>query len=200
LFTLFALISSASTSVQDTARYAEMAAAFVVFAAISISSAGIGLRFAKSSAKETLSDGTASPKRYQNFLWPDVYTTRSAHSAARQAMWAAFCCSGVTALTAFLANNGVTLLGGDTRMAVLRALLYGALAIGIHRMSRSAASLALLIFLLERTQESGPIAMTIILLVCFVNGVRGTVEYHRLAPPYTADARTSLGTGLPRRE
>jgi hypothetical protein len=155
--------------VQDTARYAEMAAAFVVFAAISISSAGIGLRFAKSSAKETLSDGsgTGSTKRYQNFFWPDVNTTRSAHSAARQAMWAAFCCSGLTALTAFL--------------AILRALLYGALAIGIHRMSRSAASLALLIFLLERTQESGPIAMTIILLVCFVNGVRGTVEYHRLS-------------------
>ena len=166
---------------QDTARYAEMAAAFVVFAAISISSAGIGLRFAKSSEKETLSDGPRS-KRYQNFFWPDVNTTRSAHSAARQAMWAAFCCSGLTALTAFLANNGVTLMGADTRMAVFRALLYGALAIGIHRMSRSAASLALLIFLLERTQESGPIAMTIILLVCFVNGVRGTVEYHRLSP------------------
>lgn len=174
---------------QDTARYAEMAAAFVVFAAISVSTAGIGLRFAKSSEKETLSDGshsgssTGSTKRYQNFLWPDVYTARSAQSAARQAMWAAFCCSGLTALTAFLANNGVTLMGGDTRMAVLRALLYGALAIGIQRMSRSAASLALLIFLLERTQESGPIAMTIILLVCFVNGVRGTVEYHRLSPP-----------------
>src|SRR5208337_1880753 len=109
-----------------------MAAAFVVFAAISVSSAGIGLRFAKSSEKETVTGA----KRYQNFFWPDVNTTHSAQSAARQAMWAAFCCSGLTALTAFLANNGVTLMGGDTRMAVLRALLYGALAIGIHRMSR----------------------------------------------------------------
>jgi hypothetical protein len=177
LFTLFALISSASTSVEDTARYAEMAAAFVVFAAISVSSAGIGLRFAKSDEKETLSVG----KKYQNFLWPDVQDVDTARRASRQAMWAAFCCSGLTALTAFLANNGVQIMGGGgPRLAVLRALLYGMLAIGIHRLSRSAASLALLIFLLERTQESGPIAMTIILLICFVNGVRGTVEYRRL--------------------
>jgi hypothetical protein len=158
-----------------------MAAAFVVFAAISVSSAGIGLRFAKSDEKETLSVG----KKYQNFLWPDVQDVDAARRASRQAMWAAFCCSGLIALTAFLANNGLTIVGGGiggggTRLAVLRALLYGMLAIGIHRLSRSAASLALLIFLLERTQESGPIAMTIILLICFVNGVRGTVEYRRL--------------------
>jgi hypothetical protein len=174
---LLTLIAFLYPAVQDTARYAELAAAFVVFAAISVSSAGIGLRIAKSPEKETVSVG----KKNYNFLWPEVDDANSARTAARQAMWAAFCCSGLIALTAFLANNGVTtLIGVGTRMAVLRALLYGMLAIGIQRVSRSAASLALLIFLIERTQESGPIALTVILLICFVNGVRGTFAYHQI--------------------
>lgn len=177
LFGLFLL----SQSTLDTARYAELVAAFLVFVAISISAAGIGLRFGK---------------LHQNFLWPDIRDAASAQAAARLAMWAAFACSGITALTAFLANNGVTLVGDGPQMAVQRASLYGLLAIGIHRLSRSAAVLSLLIFLLERTRDSGPIALTIILLICFVNGVRGTVAFHRLQ--LTA-AITSEDAGLPNR-
>ena len=148
--------------VSQTAHYAELTAAFLVFAAISISAAGIGLRFAKNT---------------RNLLWPEIQDATTARQAARQSMWAAFACSGITALSAFLANNGF--VGDAPQLAVLRAALFGMLAIGIGRLSRSAAVLALLIFLVERTQNSGPIAFTVILLVCFVNGVRGTVAFHR---------------------
>ncbi len=162
--TLLAIFFPGSPSARNTADYAELAAAILVFVAISVSAAGIGLGFGK---------------KHQNFLWPEIRDATSARMAARLAMWAAFCSSGITALTAFLVNNGVTIVGEGPQMAVLRAILFGMLAIGIHRLSRSAAVLALLIFLIERTQNSGPIALTIILLVCFVNGVRGTMAFHR---------------------
>ncbi|HME08083.1 MAG TPA: hypothetical protein VKG25_13590 [Bryobacteraceae bacterium] len=161
--TLLAIFFPGSPSARDTASYAELAAAFLVFVAISVSAAGIGLGFGK---------------KNQNFLWPEIRDAGSARMAARLAMWAAFCSSGITALTAFLAHNGV-IVGDGPQMAVLRAILFGMLAIGIHRLSRSAAVLALLLFLIERTQNSGPIALTIILLVCFANGVRGTMAFHR---------------------
>lgn len=169
--TLLAILFPASKSVLDTAHYAELAAAFLVFAAIAVSAAGIGL-------------GLGNKK--QNVLWPDIYDAASARRVASRAMWAAFACSGITALTAFLSNNGVTIVGDGPTLAFPRAALYGMLAIGIHRISRSAAALTLLIFLIERTQNSGPIALTVVLLICFVNGVRGTCAYHE----YVAAART----------
>jgi len=174
--TLLAIFLPVSQSVLDTAHYAEVTAAVLVFAAISISAAGIGLSLGSRTGWRA---GSRTETPNQNFLWPEIRDSASARQAARQSMWAAFACSGLTALTAFLANNGVTLAGDGPQLAVLRAALFGMLAIGIHRLSRSAAVLALLIFLIERTQNSGPIALTVILLVCFVNGVRGTVAFHR---------------------
>ena len=70
--------------------------------------------------------------------------------------------------------------------AVVDAVIFAALAFAIWRNSRFAAIVGLAIFILERVwmlQNSGrtPGIISLVLLVMFVNGIRGTFAYYRLS-------------------
>jgi hypothetical protein len=157
---------------------AEMGAAVLLFAAISVSAAGIGVRLAKSSGKPELT----IDKGRQNPFWPPIHNAETARLAARLAMWAALCCSGIAAVAAFLAHNGMIVTSAaSSTSAVLLAAGFGMLAVGIHRLHAWAAVLALGFFLSEWMVNLTvqPLVLTLILLLCFLNGVRGTIAYRR---------------------
>ncbi len=117
-------------------------------------------------------------------LWPAVGDEQAAVLAARQGFHAAVCCSIVTAVFAVLGGFGFQILGLDL-WSLIDAGLIALLAVGIRRMSRTAAVVALLYYVAGRIDlwaEYGfqnPIIAGIFVLM-FLSAVRGTFAYHRL--------------------
>jgi hypothetical protein len=90
---------------------------------------------------------------------------------------------GITALLA--------ILGVVDRSALIDAVLFGLIAFGIYKLWRTAAVIGLVLFISEKifmvaigfsspVQSSSALIVALILVVCFVNGVRGTFAFHRL--------------------
>ncbi len=112
-----------------------------------------------------------------------IYDEKSARRAARQAMWGAFFVAIVTGALAFLAGSGLPLIKGVGSTALLDAVIFAALGVGIARMSRAAAVGALVLYVAERIAMA-PVAglnpvMMIVMVSCFVQGVRGTWAFHK---------------------
>ena len=116
-------------------------------------------------------------------LWPAVGDEQAAVLAARQGFHAAVFCSVVTAILAVIGGLGFQVLGFDL-WCMIDAGLMGLLAFGIHRMSRTAAVIALLYCVACRIDlwaEYGfqtPIVPGLFVLM-FLSAVRGTFAYHR---------------------
>ncbi len=94
-------------------------------------------------------------------------------------MWASLIVAGITAVVSQMQVLGLN------NWALLDAGLFGAIAYGVHRMSRVVAVAGLLLFVIERIamfQSSGRTGglVALALLVAFIHGVRGTIGYHRL--------------------
>jgi hypothetical protein len=93
-------------------------------------------------------------------------------------------------IIAGLAAAGVELiaeLGIDTGAAIVGSTIYLAIVFGIHRMSRAAAVLGLLLYLCDRMVMSDRVGLkgwiglvASIIILMFVNSIRGTVAYRRL--------------------
>ena len=127
-----------------------------------------------------------------------IYDEQSARSAVRQGMWAAFLIAGATALVAYLAASGVSLVPGMTSAAWVDAAIFAALGVGFMRMSRVAAVGALILYVVERVwamKYTGFSPIAIPMIACFAQSVRGTFAYHkyRRQAPYAA----AYGHGLP---
>jgi hypothetical protein len=132
-------------------------------------------------------------------MWPSVATTDSAHFAVTQAFWAAtVCAAGVALLVTFsqlTADAGPRLpfrLG-----ALLDAVAFAAVAIGLSRRSRVAALCGLGLYLLEEAyvlSQARPLTMLIVVVftIAFVNGVRGAFALHR-----HEGGQASLSSGKP---
>jgi|HubBroStandDraft_6_1064221.scaffolds.fasta_scaffold101667_2 hypothetical protein len=112
-----------------------------------------------------------------------IYDEQSARKAARQAMWGAFFVAIVTGAVSFLSGSGMPVVKGVGPTAWLDAVIFAALGFGIGKMSRAAAVGALLLYIGERiamapTGGVSPV-MTIAMVSCFVQGVRGTWAFHK---------------------
>jgi hypothetical protein len=115
---------------------------------------------------------------------PMIMDARSAKDVARWGYYAAFVVAALTALYSLLS------LAGLHHSALVDAVLFVIIGIGIRKMSRFAAIAGLLLYLSEvawRFQYFGvkslaPLTLlwTGVLIFCFVQGIRGTYAYRRI--------------------
>jgi len=117
--------------------------------------------------------------------WPEITDLDIARKVALQGVWAALFVAGVTALFATLAILGHPVAGVDA-LAFVEVVIFGVLAIGIWRMSRVAALLALILFVLEKIwafqdgQRPAGVIVAIVIIFGFLNAVRATFRYRQL--------------------
>jgi len=124
-----------------------------------------------------------------NQWWPSVTYREGAKDAARLGAGAAAFVAGVTALLAVLAIFGIQILPGFSPTSLVDAGLFAIVAWRTYRMSRAWAVVGVLLFVAERAYAFYDRAMTamsgiivgLLLLLAFLNGVRGTFAYRRLA-------------------
>jgi hypothetical protein len=119
-------------------------------------------------------------------LWPAVGDQQAAVLAARQGFHAAVYCSIVTATFAVLGGFGFQIMGFNL-WNLTEAGLIALLAFGIRRMSRIAALVALVYYVVGRINlwakygSQNPVIAGIFVLI-FLSAVRGTFAYHHLKP------------------
>ncbi len=125
-----------------------------------------------------------SDGRLKRFFLPTIDDVESAKKAARQGGWYAMVIGIVTATITTFAVTGVTNLFGLDAYSYVDAVIFLLLAFFIFRMSRTAAIIALGLYvgeqvlqLLDTGGKSG--GAGIVLGFFFVNSVRGTLAYHR---------------------
>jgi hypothetical protein len=117
-------------------------------------------------------------------LWPSITDEESARKAAKQGVIAAGFVAVITALFATISMAGTTVMN-ISAWAYIDAVIFAAIAFGIYKMSRTAAVLGLLLYLLEKLMmlssiRPASIFLIGILIIAFVNSVRGTFAYHRI--------------------
>lgn len=127
---------------------------------------------------------------FDNKWFPEINSIVVARRVARQGFIASLFVAGVT--TAFAIASTQNMLPSEMQdvfnpLLFVDALLYGAIAWGIQRMSRIAAIAGLTLYLLSRIllQMSGVptnllgLAIATLISVAFINAIRGTFAYHR---------------------
>jgi hypothetical protein len=121
-----------------------------------------------------------------------IYDEQSARKVARQAMWGAFFVAIVTGAASFLSGFGVPALQRVGPTAWLDAVIFAALGIGIGKMSRAAAIGALVLYIVERIAMAHAMGVsppiTIAMIACFAQGVRGTLAFHKFRQQSTYPA------------
>jgi hypothetical protein len=127
-----------------------------------------------------------SNQELKSRYWPEINDLETARKVAKQGVWAALFVAGVTAVFATLALFGKSFAGVD-ESAFVAVVIFGALAIGIWRMSRVAATLALVLFVVEKVwaaqdgQRPAGVILAIVITLIFVNTVRATFRFRRLS-------------------
>ena len=126
----------------------------------------------------------------ENRWWPNIEDQQGAKKAAHEGAGAAVFVMAVTLLFSVLAMFSVQILPGPkfSAWSLGDAGLFAIAAWRIYKMSRAWAVVGLLLFLYERvyafyvrpTATAG-IIVGLIVLLAFVNGVRGTFAHHRLS-------------------
>ena len=128
------------------------------------------------------SSAPAQQSRWEKAWWPRIDDEASARKAARQGMWLALLQAGVTSL---FATMGIAGFSFENYTDVLFLLV---LTWGFHRMSRAAAVLAILYYVVSQvviySERPGGMHPNVVVLAFFLlaylNGLRGTVFYHNL--------------------
>ena len=123
-------------------------------------------------------------RRIRNWIWPSLSNVTVVRQAAHQGTWAAVLVALMPALLAAVSLVEKTPSQIDT-WAFVDTLQFAVIAFAIYKMSRVAAILGLTIYLIQRiviwaTVGSDNIILTSMIMLAFVNSVRGTVVYHRL--------------------
>jgi hypothetical protein len=104
-----------------------------------------------------------------------------------EAFWAAIVLAGLTALFTTLSLTGIANFGLGAS-SFLDSAIFAGVALGIRRRSRAAAITGLVIYGLGRMYVwfvLGHFSVAVyqyILILAFVNGVRGSLVYHKLPP------------------
>jgi hypothetical protein len=125
-------------------------------------------------------------------IFPSVGTLAGARMAATQGTFAAAFMAIVTAVVGMLSGGGVRMgaLEVNPWLTLLEAFILAGMALGIQRMLRSVAVIALVYYIINRvilvrmSLENpdielgvGAIFFSLLLLIGYVNGVRGTFAY-----------------------
>lgn len=121
------------------------------------------------------------------WLWPSVTTPEGAEWATKQAFWAAVLFALITAAFSLFGAAGVQVAQGLNfdLTALIDAVLFGLIAVGLWRRSRVAAWVGLLLYLFERAFMWSQIGVrnpviAAIFILAFLGGVRGTSALHRM--------------------
>jgi hypothetical protein len=121
--------------------------------------------------------------------WPSVSDLEGAKKAAHEGAGAAVFVAAVTVLFSVLAIFGIQILPGFSPLSLVDAALFAIVAWRIYKMSRAWSVVGLLLFAAERAYAfyyrgvtvTAGIVVGFILLLAFLNGVRGTFAYLRLS-------------------
>ena len=120
-----------------------------------------------------------------SWILPSISDEQSARKASRQGVWA---CGFVTLSTTLLVV--LSHLGWSPHQvslwALLDAVIFAGVGWGIYRVSRVAAIGGLLLFVLEKVSlwiDNGipPNALSLAVVLAFINAIRGTVAFHGYA-------------------
>jgi hypothetical protein len=133
------------------------------------------------------------PGLHQKWYWPTIDNIDTAREAALTGSYVAFLVAGLTGAFALL--SAFRILNWIDPWALIDAVVFTALGFLIRRMSRVAATAALILFLFERVYEASARGwkasvglLAAILVIRFASGIRGTFAYHRYkrqeATPY----------------
>jgi hypothetical protein len=118
------------------------------------------------------------------WLWPKVSNRRFAQNAIQEAFWAALIVSVLTAILTV-----ILLFSPDetnfAQIGFLNSALFGGLAFGIYRRSRTAALSAFVLFTAGTVYQlatAGPGGLLLrgLVALAFFHGVRGTFAYQKL--------------------
>jgi hypothetical protein len=129
-----------------------------------------------------------SQQEWRVSYWPAIYDLDSAKKTARIGAHVCFLMAGLTGLLAVLSLlNIARIINASSLIDAIMVMSFGFL---ILRMSRIAAISALVHFLAGRIYaglayglDAALGVFSILLLLGFISGVRGTFAYHRYAPP-----------------
>lgn len=133
-----------------------------------------------------------------NWFWPDVSNVDEAKKACRSAMWCAVFVASLTTIVALIAISGFKGMPLPVDgSALLDAAIFAGIAFGLSRYSRVAGVAGFVLFLFERLYAiskagflMGGGILGIVLLLAFLNGMRGAFAYYKLqaqtAVPLTA--------------
>ena len=121
-----------------------------------------------------------------SWYWQDVNDKESAAYATRLAMWASYIVAGATTLLAVLSITSGKAILGVSGWSLLDAVLFAIIGWRISRLSRAWAIVGLCLYILEAVSSIGSRGLgigvlTIIFIIAYINAVRGTFAYHRLA-------------------
>jgi hypothetical protein len=135
------------------------------------------------------------PKRLQ-WVWPDIVDEASAKKAAKYGFESCMCIAALNLIVGILCLLGVK-IGNFDAWIIVDAGLFAIIGWRIYKLSRTGAVLGLILFVLEiyykaASGERGAIGViTIILLLGFFSGVRGTFAFHRFGQAQKSGTPTS---------
>lgn len=125
--------------------------------------------------------------KQERWYWPTFGNIADAEQASNQGFWAAVFCAVVTAVVATISLLSNHTVMGINAFAYADVLFLAIIAWRIRARSRVFAVIGLALFVFEKifqfaTQPQAyfGIFMAVVLLFCFINGVRGTFAYHRM--------------------
>ncbi len=123
----------------------------------------------------------SKPKRNASVsVWPTITDLESAKGAARQGFWAAIIAAVVTAVVVVLVQAGFQVFDVSIE-ALVDAALFAIVAWGIHKMSRTAAVGGLVLNIWSWSiQGPGGLVWAAIFTLMYINGIRGTFQYHKM--------------------
>lgn len=132
----------------------------------------------------------ANEENKGHWFWPRITGLPSAIGASDQGFWAAIVVASITAIFATIALLAQVEIATINASAYVDAVLFGVTAWRIKRRSKFFAVFGLCLFIIEKAYQfsqpqaaaSGAI-MAVVLLILFINGVRGTFAYHRFSRP-----------------
>jgi len=126
-----------------------------------------------------------SIEKKKNVFWPEVSTVETAIKATKGALVASIVVACLTgALAIYGSYNNPIILGLDA-WALIDSILFFIIAFSIWKLSRVGAVFGLLLYILERVDmwmytESGFSILTVLFVIMYIHGIRGTFSYHKL--------------------
>jgi hypothetical protein len=123
------------------------------------------------------------PERLQ-WIWPTIVDDVSARKAARNGFASCMWVAGLSLMAGILSLFGIK-IGNFDAWIIVDASMFAIIGWRVYKLSRTWAVLGLILFLAEiyykvaSGERAGIGVVTVILLLGFFNGVRGTFALHR---------------------